>query len=157
MIALRLFLLVLLTATLLADGRKPWQGSVTLQGRRIDSFLLNEPLAVVGSDPMMVRAMRFHLIPGQYRPVAEDAEGYYFESNHGLEYTSRFQKGRGVGGVWVSKTKAGVMAPYRGRASDPKDEVDVMHFRSFTTAQMRKFAIANYEKPPGGRKPEKKR
>lgn len=155
MVFLRCFAFVLffwLTGSALADdARKPWKGSVQLQGRRIDSFLLREAIGVQGSEPGFTRNLRFSLVPGQYRPVAADAKGYYFASNHGIYYTARFRKGAGPGGVWVSKTKAGEMAPYRGDAADPAAEVDLMLFRAFTTSQMRQFAIANYEKAPGQR------
>ena len=66
------------------------------------------------------------MTPNRFRPVAEDAEGVYYQAIQPLQKHLSWMQG----GVYMSKTHPDMLMPYRGDAADvrlPVGKWEPMH------------------------------
>lgn len=127
-----------------AADRQAVSGTPTLAGRPIERFVLLAPI-VVPAAKIEPGQGGFLLLAGQYVPVAQDAEGVFFQSRNGIR-RGYGDEGLDDGGVWVSKTKGGVMVPYSGRAAKLSEPVLVRWNSPLPLDDMRQFRTASAQK-----------
>jgi hypothetical protein len=111
--------LALLFATAAADAdlpRTPVKGIPRVLGRDIERFVLLSPIVVNRSKPNVrfVDTIMVRMVPGTFIPVTEDAGGIFYQA------ANDFMQIRGnrpiAGGVYVSKSRPGVIWVYVGDA-----------------------------------------
>ena len=86
--------------------------------------------------PGLPTTIAFKMTPNRFRPVAEDAEGVYYQAVAPLQKHLSWTRG----GVYMSKTYPDMLCPYRGEASDVR--LPVGKWEPLHPGHARKFRIA---------------
>ena len=118
--------LVILAASALAGrSRSAVAGTPQIGDRSVPRFILMERVKVDRSGPVMrsgdlAHMIGCHLVPGQFVPVSQDADGVYYQASNGIQRYSRhvlLKSGSVVhGGLYVSKTRPDNVLIYEGDA-----------------------------------------
>ncbi|MFZ1218349.1 MAG: hypothetical protein WAO00_03610 [Chthoniobacterales bacterium] len=99
-------------------------------GHKVERFLLLEVVHI--SHPGLRRrdAMEYWMLPGIFAPVAEDAEGVYYQSTTGFRvYAGYRPQVAEAGGLYVSKGQANRIWPYIGDAKRDNEALAVDQFQ----------------------------
>ena len=93
--------------------------------------------------PGLPTTITYKMTPNTFRPVAEDAEGVYYEAVQPLQKHMPMYRG----GVYMSKTHPDKLVPYRGHASDLRLPVAMSEPLHPGHAQKFRVVFADYRKP----------
>ena len=86
--------------------------------------------------PGLPTTTTYKMTPNRFRPVAEDADGVYYQAVGPLQKHLSWMRG----GVYMSKTYPDMLRPYRGDASDVR--LPVGKWEPLHPGHARKFRIA---------------
>ncbi len=126
------------------------KGSPTILGREIPRFVVLEPIRINRAAPgltnrdMMDRLVG-QLLPGQFVPVSEDANGVYYQASRGFQTVGHTSSQ--PAGLYVSKTRAQTMFAYVGEAREPGAELQLDSQR-LSGADMAKLKIGKVAAKP---------
>ena len=91
-----------------------------IRGRPVKELVLTGTVPVGELlPPGLPTTITYKMTPNRFRPVAEDAEGVYYQSVDALQKHVSWMRG----GVYMSKTYPDMLVPYRGDASAVRQPV----------------------------------
>ena len=106
-------------------------------GRPVKELVLNGTVPVGQVlPPGLPTTTTYKMTPNRFRPVAEDAEGVYYQAVGPLQKHLNWMRG----GVYMSKTYPDMLSPYRGDASNVR--LPVGKWKPLHPGHARKFRIA---------------
>jgi hypothetical protein len=128
--------------------RQPVHGVPNICGRKIEQFVLLQPVDFTPTDHFSTDPV--HGFPkGLFLPASEDAEGVFYHAVNGVivgrpnpPYEHEVQ----TGGVYFSKTKAGVAYAYLGDARNPSAKLNPAYERVRKNV-LEKFLVAQAAPP----------
>jgi hypothetical protein len=114
--------------------------------REVERFVLMETVHISHPNMRRADAMEYWMLPGQFVPVSEDAEGVYYQATSGFRIF-RGSLGQKVtsGGLYVSKSRSDRIQPYVGDAKEPGEALDLDTFALLLDARM-KLKVAHAER-----------
>jgi len=88
-------------------------------GQEVERFVLMQTIHIDHPNMRRADAMEYWMLPGQFIPVSEDAEGVYYQATSGFRIF-RGSMGQKVvhGGLYVSKTRKDRILAYVGNAKE---------------------------------------
>lgn len=100
------------------EPRTRVKGTPRILGREIEQLVLVSTIHVGREDrpvPGMLTMPDYYILPNRFVAVSETSEGVYYQA------VGPFRPGQsGEGGLWVSKTTAGLVTSYVGDARNPR-------------------------------------
>jgi hypothetical protein len=99
-------------------------------GQKVERFLLLEVVHISHAGMRRRDAPEYWMLPGIFVPVAEDAEGVYYQSTTGFRvYEGWRPQVVEAGGLYVSKSQAKRIWPYIGNAKHEHEALLVDQFQ----------------------------
>ncbi|HEX7516153.1 MAG TPA: hypothetical protein VF345_02585 [Chthoniobacterales bacterium] len=118
-----IFVLLFIAGLVRADEpRTLVKGTPRILGREIEQLVLTVPIQVGGRQiPGMITMPSFDILPNRFVAASENSEGVYYQA------VAQFRPGQSIeGGLWVSKTTAGLVTSYVGDARNLRLQLRLM-------------------------------
>lgn len=123
--------------------RQPIHGAPTICGRKIEQFVVLQPVDFTPTDHFSTDPV--HAFPkGIFLPVSEDADGVFYHAVNGVivgrpnpPYEHELQ----TGGVYFSKTKPGLAYAYLGDGRKPSEKLS-LGYEQLRKEVLQKFLVA---------------
>ena len=112
-------------------------------GQAVERLVLMETVHIDHPNMRRADAMEYWMLPGQFLPVAEDAEGVYYQGTSGFRIYAGYKPQESVpGGLYLSKTRNDRIFPFTGNAKDLTKSLTLDQFPLLLDVRM-KLKIAH--------------